>query len=390
MTVQPVSYDFHLIFAAATPPPLWDSSNSSCQEENGSRINTSLLQMYTSQLKTAIPSLNKLDHTYKGPCWRTDEYRSETPAFIDNGQNSSKTHLVCLPQVYFMGFPKSGSTQLYSMMMKHPHIKGGESKEPHWWARMAFLYPKHVLDISRYISHFQPIFKYLEQNQDTLLVDGSQSTIWDTRETGNLCYLPQLFAELFPNAKYIVLMRDPTERLYSDFNFMCSIESSIKGAKNLPFEYQTNSTQFFHELVLDEIAALEECLETRSLEHCTHHRLGNDQLLCGPVRLGISLYHVHIKRWLREVPREQFLFLRTDDMATDPYKLLEKIWSFLGVEPQGEEDLQDILHQHSYHQTDIPNYMTKATESILKKFFQPHNDALAKLLGDDGFRWSIG
>ena len=351
----------------------------SCQElpEGNGRISISLLQMYTSQLKTALPSLDKLVHSYKGPCWRTERYHSDTSAFIGNDKT-----LVCLPQVYFIGFPKSGSTQLYSMMMKHPHIKGGEEKEPHWWARMAFIHPENVLDIFQYISHFEQIFEYIEQNRDTLLVDGSQSTIWDTRTIGNLCYLPQLFAELFPNAKYIILMRDPTERLYSDFNSLCAKEEN---------RYQDNSTLLFHVRVKEQMSALEDCLQQKSLEHCTHHRLmRSGKSPCEHVRLGISLYHVHIKRWLREIPREQFLFLRTDDMAADPYKLLEKIWSFLGVERQSEEDLQDILHEHLNSHQSHQSDMGRATENMLRKFFQPHNDALAQLLGDDGFKWSGG
>ena len=355
------------------------SYNTSCQEGNG-RINTSLLQMYTNQLMTAIPSSDKFDHTYKGLCWRKQRYHSDTHAFIGNDDT-----LVCLPQVYFMGFPKSGSTQLYSMMMKHPHIKGGKRKEPHWWARNAFIHPKNVLNISQYISYFRLRF---EHNQDTLLVDGSQSTIWDTRRTGNLCYLPQLFAELFPNAKYIVLMRDPTERLYSDFNYLCAREIKERKEKNMTIRHQGNRTLLFHVKFKEQMSALEDCLQQKSLEHCTHHRLvWSDKSLCGHVRLGISLYHVHIKRWLREIPREQFLFLRTDDMAVDPYKLLEKIWSFLGVERQSEEDLRDILHEHQHSHQSNQSDMGRATENMLREFFQPHNDALAQLLGDDGFKW---
>ena len=334
--------------------------------------------MYTNQLMTAIPSLDKLDHTYKGLCWRKQRYHSDTHAFIGNDKT-----LVCLPQVYFMGFPKSGSTQLYSMMMKHPHIKGGSAKEPHWWTRRAFHNSKKVLNIFQYISFFQPRFKYIKQNQGTLLVDGSQSTIWDT---GNLCYLPQLFAELFPNAKYIVLMRDPTERLYSDFNFICARDNK---KRTMPIRHRGNRTLLFHVRVKEQISALEDCLQQKSLEYCTHHRImWNGKSLCGKIRLGISLYHVHIKRWLREIPREQFLFLRTDDMATDPYKLLEKIWSFLGVEHQSKEDLQDTLHEHLNAHRSHQSDMGKATENMLRKFFQPHNDALAQLLGDDGFKWS--
>ena len=401
----------HIPFADATPAThaKWDSS-SSCLEGRG-HVNVSTLQTFTSRLKTIIPSPAEFDRTYKTPCWTS--HMHITPQMLKVLQRTNKhplndgdasalisavfkkvkltTSLVCLPQVYFMGFPRSGSTQLYKMLIEHPHIKGGFTKESHWWTKSDYKlkFPHDVLNIIYYIAYYQSHFQYIEDNRDTLLVDGSQSTIWDTRKTGNLCYLPQLFAELFPNAKYIVLMRDPTERLYSDFNYLCATEDKERRKNNMAVRNKDNSTLLFHVRVKEQISALEDCLQQKSLEHCTHHRLsGSDKSLCGHVRLGISLYHVHIKRWLREIPREQFLFLRTDDMATDPYKLLEKIWSFLGVEPQGKEDLQDILHEHLNSHQSHQSDMGRATVNTLRKFFQPHNDALAQLLGDDGFKWS--
>ena len=108
------------------------------------------------------------------------------------------------------------------------------------------------------------------------------------------------------------------------------------------------------------------------------------------MRLGVSLYHVHIKRWLREFPQEQFLFLRTDDLAINPVGVLKKVWDFLGVVEQKEDDIGDLLHNHinKSNASSRNNTMDANTETMLRKFFQPHNDALAELLGDDGFRWA--
>ena len=308
-------------------------------------------------------------------------------------QSKSSRSFVCAPQVYFMGFPRSGSTQLYKMLIQHPFIKGGLSKEPHWWTKAEYRidFPHDILSIVRYISFFQSSFLDIEQNPGTLLMDGSQSTIWDTRKTGNLCFLPQLISDLFPAAKFIVLMRDPIQRLYSDFVFLCEMANKRKIVMDKPNDYQ-NSSMMFHERALAEIKTLEDCMKTASLEYCTHRRLsGSAASLCGHVRLGISLYHVHIKRWLREIPRSQFLFLRTEDMAENPYQLLRKVWSFLGVGEQNENDLGSLLHEHlhsSNTQKSSSTGMSRETEALLRKFFQPHNDALAVLLDDDSFRWS--
>lgn len=295
---------------------------------------------------------------------------------------------LCLPQVYFMGFPRSGSTQLYKMLIQHPRIQGGLSKEPHWWTKSDYYidFPHDILNIVRYISFFQSSFEDIERNPDTLLVDGSQSTIWDTRKTGNLCFLPQLFSGLFPAARFIVMMRDPIQRLYSDFSYLCQLQVKKAGGKT-PSKDQ-NSTLLFHERAMAEIKNLEDCMKKASLEYCTHRRLsGSASSLCGHVRLGISIYHVHIKRWLREIPRSQFLFLRTDELAENPFGLLKKVWSFLGLREQNQEDLGNLLHDHLHSLNSLKSSIGKDTETLLRQFFRPHNDALAELLGDDGFRW---
>jgi N-acetylgalactosamine 4-sulfate 6-O-sulfotransferase len=305
-------------------------------------------------------------------------------------QTKPTKSFVCVPQVYFMGFPRSGSTQLYKMLAEHPLIRGGMSKEPHWWTKADYQvnFPHDVLGIVRYFSFFQLSFEDIEHSPGTLLMDGSQSTIWDTRKTGNLCFLPQIISELFPAAKFIVIMRDPIQRLYSDFTYLC--QEAVKRKLVVPPIQSQNNTQLFHEQALTEVKNLRDCVRTSSLEYCTHRRLsGSASSLCGRVRLGISLYHVHIRRWLREIPRSQFLFLRTDDLAENPYQLLRKVWRFLGLAAQNMEDLKDILHEH-FHSSKTPQSgdMAKETEILLREFFQPHNDALVSLLEDESFRWS--
>lgn len=312
-------------------------------------------------------------------------------------QLSPEKSLVCIPQVYFIGFPRSGSTQLYKMLVKHPQIKGGHNKEPHWWTKSQYTskFPHDVINIIQYLSHFEPAVEYVKSNRDTLVIDASQSTIWDTRNTGNLCFLPKLLPEVVPGAKFIVLMRNPIHRLYSDFSYLCE-----EYLKNTGGEGYTNTTGMFHASVVREVEGLNTCLEKSSLEECAHYLLSGKILSdkisgCGRVRLGISLYHVHIRRWLKEIPKEQFLFLRTDELAEDPLQVLKKTWKFLDVAEQSVSELEDILHEH-LHSTShaAPHSVSQAvgirpqTEEILRKLFHPHNNALAELVGDDSFKWT--
>lgn len=389
----------------------WNDSSSSCHVTKGYHLSTSLLQSFIQNLKTIIPTPDKFEQNYSTPCWYANLHISEktkTKLFksdqhklsVEQGEaivesvfnQTSSQSLVCVPQVYFMGFPRSGSTQLYKMLIRHPLIRGGINKEPHWWAKYdySFQFPNNVLSILRYISFFKDSFNYIKNNRNTLLIDGSQSLVWDTRKTGNLCFLPQLFSEMFPNAKFIVLMRDPVERLYSDFNYLCEVASKDH---DLPEEFNTDRADWFHRKVSQELEKMEKCLSVSSLEECAHHGLsGSSEGLCGHVRLGISLYHVHIKRWLRETSRKQFLFLTTAEMASEPLMVMQKTWDFLGLPKQDPKELDDILYQHLHSSQSSQSSkigMTNVTEVMLRKFFQPHNDVLATLLGEDQLKFSV-
>ncbi len=302
-------------------------------------------------------------------------------------QTSRKT-LVCIPSVYFIGFPRSGSTQLYTMLLKHPHLQGGYIKEPHWWTKTNFKknFSYNILSVVQYLLQYLGGSQYLLKYPDTLLIDGSQSTVWDSRKIGNLCALPRLISSVVPEAKFIVLMRHPVKRLFSDMMYLCEEVWGVHNNKTV-----SNVTEVFLESARLEIIEFQKCLLRDNLPQCTHHVLngyhGVLQQKCGRVRLGISLYHVHIRKWLQVIPREQFLFLSTDDMAHNPLKVLERVWSFLGVPEQNKDELNDVLHEHIHGTQQQAIDIKNEKLTFLNKFFQPHNQQLAELLQDHSFNW---
>ena len=305
--------------------------------------------------------------------------------------------LVCIPGVFFIGFPKSGSSQLYQMMKRNLDIVTGINKEPHWWTRVPFnaKFPHNVLSIVRYLMHFQDASHQIATSTPhALAIDASQSTIWDTRETKNLCILPSLLHSMVPSAKYIVIMRDPVDRLYSDFTYLCEKHWEVKKLKAIPEDYLENGPELFHQTAELEIREFNECLLNHRLQVCTHRALyGRESVtdnVCGRVRLGISLYHVHVAQWLKVISREQFLFLRTEDLAADGYKLLTRVWSFLSLPSQTREELEDVLNAQTNYS---PVAHMKAlqllpkTREMLERFYSEHDRELARLLDDKRFLW---
>ena len=410
------------------------------------------LENLASTLRTIIPPPDKFEASFRNPCWymhlhlplKVNKVLQNSRGNLSDTEASNLMNLlfgssqkrggasklsssslpmpkslVCIPQVYFIGFPRSGSTQLYKMLVSHPDLAGGTNKEPHWWTRYLFSshFPHNILAIIRYLSHFREASEQTVNHTQQLLIDGSQSTVWDLRTTNNLCALPHLITSIVPNANFIVLMRNPVDRLFSDFRYLCEEAQRIKLKRKTLNEREqilaenepsfNVSADVFHKVVQEEIESFHSCLDSgNTLDICTHlstitmSRKSQPAAVisseCSRVRLGISLYHVHLKRWLKVIPRERVLFLKTEDMSQDPYALLERVWQFLDVEKQNRNELSQILYQHSHSslmghgnstiREDIK--MHQKTRDLLVNFLHPHNTALSQLLEEEGFSWS--
>ncbi len=383
----------------------------------GNSTTTRDFSSFNKTLRSIIPPSGEFEKSFSNPCWYmqmhipkkakrmlllkgtslTDEealYLLSEIFAQQPGRYSSERILYCIPKVYFIGFPKSGSTQLYKMLMEHPQLVGGLNKEPHWWTRFHFVakFPNNLLAILRYLIHYGEAAEYIHTHPQALAIDGSQSTIWDTRSFTNLCMLPTVLSGVVPSAKYIVIMREPTSRLYSDFAYLCEEYWEHHNLKNVPRSYLRHAPDMFDEAVDAEINGFEHCLETSPLEVCTHYALyGKESTTgCGRVRLGISLYYSHIIRWFRTVPKDQFLFLRTEDLANNPYALLQAVWGFLGLPEQSATDLKDVLFEH-YNTNQVSHrksvQMLEKTKQKLREFFRPFNEELARLLNSEKFMW---
>jgi Sulfotransferase domain len=67
--------------------------------------------------------------------------------------------------------------------------------------------------------------------------------------------------------------------------------------------------------------------------------------------LVISMYHLHVNRWLEVFPREQLLVVNGDQLIEDPVAQIKRIESFLGNWKQSIflstiSAYTHLLHQH--------------------------------------------
>lgn len=318
----------------------------------------------------------------------TDEEATAVLREIFNHETTQKT-LFCIPKVFFAGYPKSASTTLHELILRHPLIVSGARKEPHWWTKYPYNpgFPHNILTVLMYLKLYRSASDYIQQYPGALAIDSSQSTIWDTQRSPNICDIPRLISTVVPDAKYIVIMREPISRLFSDFTFLCVRRQRTSFTKS----FSERAADIFHEATLKKVEEFEKCLGNSTESLCTRYSL-DEVANCREVRMGISLYYIHIAKWLGIVPREQFLFLRTEDLASDPYFVLREIWNFLGISALSKQALGDSVYFHNKTNPltlgAMQAHIRPDTWAKLQEFYRPYNSKLAKLLDDDRFLWN--
>ena len=73
---------------------------------------------------------------------------------------------------------------------------------------------------------------------------------------------PQIIRELQPNAKFIITLSDPVQRLYSDYYFLEDDRSVVKQNRiNSNIKSSTKSAKAFHGRVVEQIDQMQSCIE---------------------------------------------------------------------------------------------------------------------------------
>lgn len=170
-------------------------------------------------------------------------------------------------------------------------------------------------------------------------------------------WTPERAAKLVPNARLVVSLRDPIDRAYSQYHYF-----RRRGSEPL---------ETFEEAIDAEPERLkgEEAREIADKHYDSWrvYRWGY---------LRTSRYAEHLERWLEVFPREQFLFLRFDELAAEPQRTLEQVQAHVGLPTHDNGDLP-TLNAGSY------DAITPDTRARLEEYFAPHNERLLELTGID-------
>ena len=316
----------------------------------------------------------------------------------------------CLPTVYLPGFPKCGTTTLYDLLTSHPHIEASPRKEGQFWGNFVIAPDKVYQDLEAllYIYKFKDTAKKISQSDGLRLTfDGSTHTVYDSSRLGDavndMCMIPVLMHKVMPDTKIIIMLRNPTSRLWSHYWFYCSktkysFNTKVKSSRLPPVpDYVINkASERFHNHTVSAINEFNNCIQSGVSEFkCTYDAFHDDEqhsLACGKSRIGVSLYYFHIVKWLSVFPREQLMFLTMEELAEDSYAVASSAWKFIGLHPVPRTHFKPVVSNKN--KWIISNKykdsftMWPKTKELLDTFFHPFNQRLAQLLDDQRFLWT--
>ena len=212
------------------------------------------------------------------------------------------------PDLFLIGAPKAGTTSVYKWLSKQSAVCMAVPKEPHFF------------DVNFRPTGYEP--KTFENSEGRLCGEATPTYL-------TLPFVRKRLAFYASGSKFIVLLREPVSRAYSEWWMLHS-----RGHEPLSFD-----------------AAIEANFE----ELQTASRFDGD---CGAARwakgyqelvrnkvltrayLDHGYYADHLEDLFKRVGRENVLVLLQDDWRRNPCDLALRIWGFLGL-PKGELILPD-------------------------------------------------
>lgn len=239
------------------------------------------------------------------------------------------------PNMLFIGVPHSGSSTLAMFLNRHPEMSFGSRKEHSFWKAgkgsyfknfAAYLREFHVPCRTKVVMDF-PVRVFSQSDPAFRQFYGPWFGGVPLETPLGVPFLRRLRQRMGPDLKLIMMIRDPYYYLNS---------------------FHINGTEAFRKLGQTGTAGLP------------------DAKL--PMLRQVMLGEI-LRPWLRIYPRENFLFLKSEDFFADPQSSLDKIFSFTNVAPRryskqdleqysgrrraaGKERITDA-ERHTFHQMQV-------------------------------------
>jgi hypothetical protein len=249
-----------------------------------------------------------------------------------------------LPDFIIVGTQKGGTSSLYHYLCQHPQVLAAATKEVHYFDNNFHQSPNWYL--RQFPSLMARCVNSLRTGRRTVTGEASPFYLMHP-------HTPERIARTVPDAKLIVLLRDPAYRAYS--------------------QYQHNQRMGWDPLPFEEAIDREEERIGPALQAILDDPLKVDTRFTAWSYKARGRYLEQLQRYERFFPREQMLVLSSEDLSSSPATVYRRTLDFLELEPFEPKSFP-VANAGDYDQ--LP---PKVDE--LKGYFAPHNDALFNHLG---------
>jgi hypothetical protein len=247
-----------------------------------------------------------------------------------------------LPDFLLIGAQRAGTSSLYKYLGHHPLVIPSLRKETGYFSR------HYSNEISWYRAHF-PLER---SSKRALCFEATPDYLyWPTA--------PARVASTLPEARFLVLLRDPIERAFSHYKHMVRL-----GFEPWSFAKAIGQEE---ERIANDRAALDsnEFHYTRPFRWFSYSWKG--------------LYADQLSRWFDVFPRDRFFVVFSEDFYGDPQRTYERILEFLGVPFVSLSTFPNYSYQRGQRQS--ADRMDSHTRAALAARFAEANERLCELLG---------
>lgn len=245
-----------------------------------------------------------------------------------------------LPDFIILGAQKAGTTTLFDNLVKHPNVKPSDIKEVHFfdnnWLRGEKWYRAHF-----------PFDNGDHKRREWIAGEGSPYYLMHPLVAARI-------KQVVPNAKLLIILRDPVTRAYSHFQ-----HEKRKGREKLSFEEALAAEE-------DRLAGEQQRLENDP-EYCSFPLQHYSYKLRGH-------YAEQIERYFHLFDRKQVCVLDNLELDQNFTATFDRLFDFLQLPPFKVERPK---------RSNVGSYerMREDTKEMLTRYFQPHDDRLETLLG---------
>lgn len=317
-------------------------------------------------------------------------------------RNTTECPNTSIPSLVLAGAQKSGTSALYWLLQQHPEFGASKKFETHFFdKKLGRKQPNHYLDLQS-----NAICQLRRRYKKEFVHDENQARKKFTFEKSPayLCHprIPGYLKTIAPNAKVLLILRNPTDRVYSQWSmvhnrdFVTTITTELKKLRQWqlddfplvesyhPGRLHNNRTSQSQYTTLDDRSNFHRINHTRH-DYTAKRRIDS---MCGYVSRG--MYAQQVYNWMRffEMDR-QLLVVSYNDFVQNQTRVLDQITDFVGATRYHWPflDVDRDFSPNAKFQTAKPLLKPKPLSLKLRQylddFYRPYNEELGDLLGEE-------